>query len=68
MDWVEGEPPKNAGNEQFLVMNNRQNCAVVIWRDGWVPMFSDGAPNAFLNGGCGSVITHWRRIVRPTVD
>lgn len=65
MDWIEGEPPKNERHEQFLVMNNRRNCAVVVWLNGWIPMFGNGEPNSFLNGGCGSVITHWCRIKRP---
>ncbi len=68
MNWQEGLPPKDEGYEQFLVMNNRRNCAVVMWSkesNMWLQMFSSGRPSSFLNGGCGSVITHWCRIIRP---
>jgi hypothetical protein len=55
---------------KILVINNRGNMAVVLWgglsaRQGWVPMFSDAQPNPFLNGGCGSVCTHWMPLPPP---
>ena len=50
---------------KVLVANNRGNMAVALWRDGWVPMFSSGMPNGFLNGACGSVCTHWMPLPSP---
>jgi hypothetical protein len=59
-----------------LGINNRRNCAVIIWKDdavgmggrrgaGWIHPFSTGELSTFWNGGCGSVATHWMPLPPP---
>lgn len=68
LNWQPIETAPKDGTK-ILVINNRGNQAVVLWggisAEGWVPMFSDATPNPFLNGGCGSVCTHWMPLPKP---
>lgn len=55
----------------ILAINNRGNCAVIIWREnpanprdrdfgtGWIHPFTDMRLSPFWNGGCGSVPVAW---------
>ena len=60
----------------ILGINNRGNCAVIIWKDaapdwdgahrsGWIHPFTTGELSDFWNGACGSVATHWMPLPRP---
>ena len=60
----------------ILGVNNRGNCAVIIWaknvaddfgnrHDGWIHPFTTGELSSFWNGGCGSVATHWIPLPTP---
>lgn len=62
-DWHPIETAPKDGTK-ILVINNRGNMAVALWqewagRGQWVPMFGSAGDHPFLNGGCGSVCTHW---------
>lgn len=49
----------------ILGLNNRFNCAVIIWDDknserpGWIHPFSDLRLSPFWNGACGSEAIYW---------
>jgi hypothetical protein len=60
----------------ILGVNNRGNCAVIIWKDdamdhayrrgsGWIHPFTEGYLSDFWNGACGSVATHWMALPPP---
>ncbi len=62
----------------ILGINNRGNCAVIIWAkealdgrgglaNGWIHPFSDMTLSGFWNGDCGSVATHWQPLPHPPV-
>lgn len=58
----------------ILAINNRGNCAVIIWVDrphstgewgsGWIHPFSDAALSPFWNGFCGSEPVAWKPLPR----
>lgn len=51
------EAPKDG--TKILGINNRGNQCVCLFVDGkWTSVFSSG-PSGFINGGCGSVLTHY---------
>lgn len=50
---------------KILAINNRCNQCVCLFMEGkWHSMFSSG-PSSFINGGCGSVLTHWMPLAPP---
>lgn len=75
IDW---QPIKTAPKDGtwILGINNRGNCAVIIWSEsasagegrgfypGWIHPFSDMSLSTFWNGGCGSVPIAWASIPR----
>jgi hypothetical protein len=68
MDW---QPMNTAPRDGtwILAMNNRGNCAVIIWHDsapshlgygpGWIHPFSNGELSTFWNGANGSLPVLW---------
>lgn len=69
MHW---QPIKTAPRDGTWVLglNNRGNCAVIIWSDaalrdgrdpipGWIHPFSDGSLSSFWNGANGSLPVAW---------
>lgn len=75
MDWQPIETAPKDGT-WILGINNRRNCAVIIWSEcafthfgalgsGWIHPFSDGKLSSFWNGTCGSVATHWMPLPPP---
>lgn len=55
--------PKNG--TKILAVNNRGNQCVCLFQSGlWHSVFS-GGPSSFINGGCGSVLTHWMPLPVP---
>lgn len=75
IDWQPIESAPTDGT-WILGINNRGNCAVIIWveqavwiegaplRAGWIHPFTTGELSIFWNGGCGSVPVAWARIPR----
>ena len=53
----------------ILAINNRGNCAVIIWSDtaidrdrimpGWIHPYNTGERSSFWNGACGSHAVAW---------
>lgn len=68
-DWHSMETAPRDGT-WILGINNRGNCAVIIWADrptgtrefgsGWIHPFSSGELSSFWNGWCGSEPVAWQ--------
>jgi hypothetical protein len=70
MDWQSMDSAPRDGT-WILGLNNRGNCAVIIWSDsasagegrgffpGWIHPFSDGGLSTFWNGANGSLPVAW---------
>lgn len=69
MDWRDMSTAPRDGT-WVLAMNNRGNCAVIIWREdapnwrgkrspAWVHPFTSLEASDFWNGGCGSYPVLW---------
>lgn len=68
-DWQPAETAPKDGTH-ILGLNNRGNFAVCIWHEtprgaGWVHPFTTLELSSFWNGACGSVMTHWQRMIWP---
>lgn len=71
MDWQSMETAPRDGT-WILAINNRGNCAVIIWSDsanesgtirpGWIHPFSTGELSVFWNGYNGSHAVAWCRL------
>jgi hypothetical protein len=67
---AEWQPIETAPKDEtkILAINNRGNQCVCLWQNSaWVSMFSSG-PSSFINGGCGSVLTHWMPLPEPPAE
>lgn len=69
IDWQPIETAPKDGT-WILGINNRGNCAVIIWKEnvpdgfgrfesGWIHPFTTGELSGFWNGDCGSVPVAW---------
>jgi hypothetical protein len=68
-EWQPIETAPRDGTK-ILAINNRGNQCVCLWQNGscsWISMFSSG-PSPFINGGCGSVLTHWMPLPEPPAE
>lgn len=68
-DWQPAETAPKDGTH-ILGLNNRGNFAVCVWLktlrgEGWVHPFTTLQFSPFWNGACGSVMTHWQRMIWP---
>jgi len=72
IDWQSMDCAPKDGT-WILGINNRGNCAVIIWakkaldwdnelRPGWIHPFSTMELSSFWNGACGSVPVAWARL------
>jgi hypothetical protein len=72
IDWQPIETAPLDGT-WILAINNRGNCAVIIWAkqavdrfgglsDGWIHPFTTGELSSFWNGACGSVPVAWAKL------
>lgn len=79
-DWRPIETAPRDGT-WILGLNNRLNCAVIIWSEqalrislkrdpipGWIHPYGNGELSDFWNGACGSVATHWMPLPRPPLE
>jgi len=74
LDWQPMDTAPRDGT-WILGINNRGNCAVIIWSDnasgegrgayaGWIHPFSNGELSTFWNGANGSLPIAWAAIPR----